>query len=378
MTRRRGKHEGSIHKRADGRWVAIVDVGYVAGKRKRKYLYGRTREEVARKLTVALKANDDGLPLPNERLTLGRFLDDWLEHTVKQSVRPRTFQRHAEIVRLHITPTLGRVPIARLQAPQVQRLINEKLESGLSPRSVQYIHAVLRHALNQAMRWSIVVRNVATLVTPPRAERAEIRPLDEEQSRLFIRAAKDDRLGALFTVALATGLRLSEMRGLRWADVDLERGVLTVRAQLHRVDGRWEWAEPKSARGRRTMILPRTAHNALRAQKVRQLEERLAMGSAWEDWGLVFTSTRGRPLDSSNVTRSLRKLLQHADLPRIRFHDLRHTAATLLLARGVSPRVVMETLGHSQISLTMNTYAHVLPSMRAEAARRMDDALSGP
>ncbi len=377
MSKRRGQNEGSIYKRRDGRWAAVVKLGYKDGKRWRKSFYGTTRREVQERLTAALRAHQRGLPVVPERETVGQFLQQWLTECVKPGVRPRTHEGYAGHVRLHIAPALGRVRLGKLSPQDVQRFLNTKLGEGHSPRTVQYMHAVLRRALGQALKWGMVARNVATLVDPPRVERPEVQPLSPDQARAFLAAVQGTRLEALYSVALAVGLRRGEALGLRWTDVDLDTGTLKVRTSLQRVDGRLQLVEPKTARSRRTIALPQSAIIALRHHRVRQLQERLLAGQRWHDTGMVFTTTIGTPLDPRNVYRHFQRALAEAGLPRKRFHDLRHTCATLLLAQGVHPRVVMDILGHSQIALTMDTYSHVIPTLQREAAGRMDALLAG-
>lgn len=376
---KRGQNEGSIYKRGDGRWTAIVSLGYQDGKRKRKSIYGKTRKEVSDKLTAALRSQQQGLPLSNDRITVGQFLNRWLTDSVKPSVRPRTFRSYSQLVTRHIAPDLGKIKLAKLSPQDIQKLMNSKLKSGLSPRTVQYIHAVIRRALVQACKWQLVPRNVAKLVDPPRVQHFEVQPLSPEQARMLIEAAKGDRLEALYTVAVALGLRRGECLALRWEDIDLETGTLRVRHTLQRLEGGgWELAEPKSKNSRRTLGLPNFAVLALREHRKRQLEEKILAGPTWQESGFVFTSKVGTPLDGQHLYfRHFKKLLNEAGLPDIRFHDLRHSCASLLLVQGVSPRVVMETLGHSQISLTMNTYSHVMPVLMREAADKMDALLSG-
>lgn len=262
-----------------------------------------------------------------------------------------------------------------------------KLEAGLSPRSVQSVHAILRRALGTAEKWGLASRNVARLVDPPRVCRDEVRCLDVDQARAFLAAIRGHRLEGLFTTAVAIGLRQGEALGLRWSDIDLEAGQLSVRHTLvplpvaMREDGgrrgsRLVLAEPKTARSRRTIALPGVVVSALREHRRTQAAERLWAGSRWTDKDFVFTSTLGTPLDSRNVTHELQRVLASAELPRLRFHDLRHTAATLLLAQGVHPRVVMETLGHSTFAMTMNVYSHVIPALGRDTADRMDALLT--
>jgi integrase len=323
-------------------------------------------------LTAALKAKQDGLPLPSERQTVAQYLTHWLDDAVKPSVRPRTYVSYSQLVHCYLLPELGRLPLARLAPQDVQAFQKRMLAKGLAPRTVQYMHAVLRRGLGQALRWGLVARNVALQVDAPRVSRIEVRPLTPEQVRAFVEVARGDRLEALYTVALALGLRQGEALGLRWDDVDLEAETLRVRFQLQRIGGTLQLVEPKTERSRRTLVLPDIAVTALRSHRARQLEERLLAGSRWREDGFVFTSTIGTPLDGPNVTKALQRLLIRAGLPRQRFHDLRHCCATLLLAQGVPARVVMEILGHSQISLTMNTYSHVIPELNREAAHRID------
>ena len=373
---KRGQNEGSIYKRNDRRWVAVVSLGYKGGKRFRKSFYGKTRREVQEKLTAALRSHQQGLPLAPERQTVAQFLEYWLAESVKQNVRPRTYEGYCLHVRLHIVPALGRIRLAKLTAQNVQEFLNAKLRDGYAPRTVQYMHAVLRRALGQALRWGLVAQNVATLVDRPKVRRPEVKPFDPEQARALLAAVKGDRLEALYSVALAVGLRRGEALGLHWDDVDLEAGTLRVRVTVQRVDGKLRLVETKTDRSRRTIALPQTAAAALRVHRTRQLRERLAAGSRWQETGLVFTTTIGTPLEPRNVTRQFRKVLMKAGLPLKRFHDLRHTCASLLLAQGVHPRVVMEILGHSQISMTMDTYSHVMPVLERDAASQMDALLA--
>lgn len=367
---RRGNQEGSIRKRKDGRWEGRISVDG-----RQRSFYGKTRVEVSRKIREAQRKVDRGLPLADERVTLGKHLEHWLETSVKPSVRPATFASYESHVRLHIGPALGKVPLAKLQPQHVQKLMNAKLDEGLSANTVLRIRATLRKALNQAIKWGLIDRNVATLVDPPKAERYRVEPITPEEATAILEAVKGHRLSALFTTLLGVGLRLGEGLGLRWDDVDLEAGTLTVRFALQKIEGEYQLVEPKSELSRRTLVLPEFVTAALRRHRAAQSRERLVAGGDWDDQGLVFTTDRGQPLDNSNVHHSFRRQLVKAGVRSLRIHDLRHGCASLMLAKGVSPRVVMETLGHSQISLTMNTYAHVMMSLREDAARKMDEIL---
>lgn len=353
-----------------------MDLGYVNGKRVRKAYFGKTRADAARKLNQALADKERGLPPIAERLTVAVFLDQWLTDVVAPSVRPKTLASYEYICRVHLAPSLGRHRLARLTPAQVQQFMNSRLEYGLSPRSVAYCRAVLRRALGQAMKWGLVARNVAALVDPPRRERAEIQPLTPTQARRFLEAVKGHRLEALFTAALALGIREGEALGLMWEDVDFDHGTISIRRQLQRVNKKLLFVEPKTAKSRRTIVMPAIVVDALRAHRLRQLEERLAVGEAWEEHGLVFTSHWGTPLYPENMGRSLRPLLVQAGCPPQRFHDLRHACASLLFAQGLSAKAVMETLGHSQIATTADLYGHMYMELRREVADRMDAILT--
>ena len=376
---RRGHHEGTIHRRSDGRWAAAVSLGYQGGRRRRKYLYGKTRAEVARKLREAQRTIDDGGILPGERQTVATLLETWLNDSAAQKVRPRTPVRYREIVR-HLSASLGSVKLTKLNPTHVERMMGEALAGGAAPRSVAHFRAVLRTALNVAMRWGWLTRNVAGLTDPPRVPVREVRALTVADAQAVLAAVAEDRLAALYTVSLACGLRQGEALALGWADLNLQAGTLAVRRSLERVDGEWRLSEPKTRSSRRTVPLPLPVVAALREHRARQLEERLRVGGAWEgeQWGdLVFTTELGGPLSSFHVLRRLRKLLKVAGLETMRYHDLRHGSASLMAAQGVPPRVAMELLGHSDIATTMNVYSHVAPEVQRDAAERMGAALWG-
>jgi integrase len=375
---RRGKNEGTIAKRKDGRWAARITTGYLDGKQQRRWLYGKTREEVARKLSQALINQQQGLPHTDGRVSLSDFMETWLVDIAKPSLRPSTYVRYEQIFQQHLKPRLGHMRLAKLTPHDVQKLLNVKLEEGLAAASVRQIHAVLRSALKWALKQQLILRNVATLVSPPSVPKAKVESLGVEESRRFIEATRGNRLEAFWILALATGLRNGEIRGIRWSDLDLEAEPKTLRvsAALQRIDGKLQLVEPKSNSGYRTIALPTFAVSALAAHRTRQLEQRLKAGSKWQESGYVFTTRRGTPLDSSNVSRYYKRVLEKAGIPAHRFHDLRHTCATLLGLQGADARTIMEILGHSQISLTMNTYTHVLNQQKRAAAEKLNDLLA--
>jgi integrase len=363
--RRRGHGEGSIYRRSDGRWVAVLDLGWRDGKRTRKYFYGRTREQVARKLARGLVQQQQGLEFANERLTIEQFLGKWLE--AKQgTVASGTWTRYEELVRLHVNPKIGKRRLARLKPEQLQQFYIE-LQARRRPATLLKVHRMLHSAFKVAVGWGAMPQNITELVmAPPTIQRHEFDTFTPEQARSFLKAVQGDRLEALYVLAITTGMRQGELLGLCWQDVDLERRRLQLVRQL------------KNRQSRRTVVLPELAATALVDHRVRQAAERELQGMWWEEHGLVFANTLGRPLNPNNLRRrSFFPLLDRAGLPRIRFHDLRHSCATLLLSEGVHPKIVSDLLGHSQIGITLDLYSHVTATMQAVAAEAMGRLLGG-
>ncbi len=373
---KRGSNEGSIYQAKDGRWVGAVHVGYKGGKRVRKFYYGATRQEVARKLNVAVKALQDGLPVVAERQTVKDFLASWLE-SVRPSLRDQTYATYETVLRVHAIPYLGHHRLARLSPQHLQDLYSQRLKAGLGIQSVRKLHAILHGALKQALRWNLVARNVADLATPPRDHHKEMQTLDVDQARQLLDAARGDRFEALYVLALTAGLRQGELLALRWQDVDLGDRSLRVVGTLYRSsNGTLEIGPPKTAGSRRQVTLGGLAVDALARHKDNQTAQRLLCGAAWEDHGLVFTNELGQPMEATNLRRRFfQPLLKRAGLPAIRFHDLRHTAATLLLGEDVNPKIVSERLGHSRVGITLDLYSHVTPTMQRKAADAVDTVL---
>ena len=373
MNTRRGNGEGSIYKRKDGRWVGVINVGYEGGKRRRKSFYGDTRRQVADRLAGALRDTKLGLALTEDQITVGQFLDTWLVEVAKPKLRPLTYRSYESIVGEHLKPVFGRTRLAKLRPTAIQRYLNAVGDDGLNPHTVRNIRAVLRTALALAQRWGLISQNPASLVELPRMPSTEIAPLTRTEARQMVSALKGDRLEALYTLTLTLGLRQGEALGLRWSDVDFEASTINVEATLQRYGRSYHLNEPKSRRSRRRLPLPPSLVNRLLRHRTLQLEDRLRAGSAWStnQWDLVFLTERGRPLSGPTVTRRLQRLLVQAGLPKKRFHDLRHSAASFMLAEGVPMRVITEILGHSDASLTANVYAHVAPELQREATDRV-------
>jgi integrase len=376
MAKRRGNSEGSIYQDRDGRWRASVHLGYRNGKRVRKVLNGATRAEVAAKLTAALRSKQLGIPLPSERQTVAEYLRGWLENVAKPSTRPKTFTSYEYITREHLIPSLGAKVLAKLGPQEVREFMKAKVDIGLSAKTVKHLRDTLRCALNVAVRDGILARNPAALVKPPRETLHAVTVLTQDQARQFLEAARGCRLEALFTVAICMGLREAEALGLRWEDVDFQSGTITVRYQLQRISGKLQLTQPKTEKSRRAIPMPAITRSALVAHLAAQRDARDLAGDRWVDSGLVFTTGIGTPLDQRNMLRDFYRLIKASNVPKIRFHDLRHSAATLLLAQGVHMKAVQEILGHSNFSTTANVYAHVLPSMKREAADRMDEVFA--
>ena len=373
---KRGANEGAIFQRKDGRWCSVIDLGWENGKRNRKSFYGATRKKVAEDLNKALREKARGLPVVLERQTLDQFLGHWLEDVVQPSTRPATFSSYADTMRLHVVPDLGRFLLSKLAPMHVQSLLNKKLKQGLSRRYVSYIRSVLRIALSQAVKWNLVAYNVVDRVDPPRVERHQVRSLDSTSACNFLGVVKGDRLETLYSIALSVGLRRGEILGLRWQDLDLEAGTLSVKQTVQRIRGKgMTFAPPKTDRARRTVNVPSPVIASLRRHRRAQLEERLKAGSRWHEFDLVFPSNIGTPLEPRNLDRHFKRMLAKTGLPNMRFHDLRHTAASLMLAANVNPRTAADILGHSRISVTLDTYSHVMPPAMHEAADRISAVL---
>lgn len=371
-TRRRSRGEGSIFRRADGRWTGVV----TGLNGRRCYVYGRTRAEAARKLTDLTHRRDSGLPMPTGRHTVASFLGEWLQGQRSQ-LRPKSWRRHEEHIRIHIVPVIGTVTLRRLAPQHLNQLYANRLAAGLSPVSVHHIHATMHRALVHAVRWDLVARNVADLVDPPRVQHREMLVLSQDQVRRLLAASKDGPLEAVIAVAVSTGLRRGELLALRWRDVDLDAGALRVVGTLQRdYNRKLVISEPKTARSRRQVELSALAVDALRRHRAAQRETRLLLEDQWEDHDLVFPNHLGKPQDGSHLLLGqFVPLLERTGLPRIRLHDLRHTAATLLLSRGMHPKIVSEMLGHTTVGITLDLYSHVTATMQRQAAAAMDDLL---
>ena len=352
---------------------------YFTADGRRRYVSAKTKTEARRALRQVMADADRGLVFDADNLKVAEYLDRWLSDSVADTVKATTFERYEQITRLHLKPALGRTKLKALTPAHVRGLYREKLEAGYSARTVRYVHTTLHKALKQAVMDGLIPRNATEAVKPPQPSRKEMHPLTPEQAKLLLQTAHEagDRLEALHVLAIHAGLRQGELLGLKWDDVDLEDGSLQVRRTLSVTKSGLVFTSPKTTGSRRSVKLTGKAIEALRSHLERQLAEIDRVGSLWSENGLIFASETGEPLNRHHLTRrSFKPLLKRAGLPEIRFHDLRHTCATLLLTRNVNPKIVSEMLGHSSIAITLDTYSHVLPNMRDQAAAAMEEALS--
>jgi integrase len=381
VTKKRGNGEGSITRRKTGGWCAQYTVYTVEG-RKRKTLYGRTRQEVAAELAKALSDQEGGVTFNAGSITVGEWMDRWLEDCLKPLVEAgkmvhSTFVRYEGIANNHLKPTLGHRKLKALTRAEIRRLYNEKSKT-LSPRSVDYIHTTLQKALDQAVIDELISRNVAN-GERPRSSRSqkEAKALSPAQVRALLTAARGQRNEALYAVAVHTGLRQGETLGLRWTDVDLDTCRLSVRGSLKVSDHGLDLGPTKNKASRRCIPLNKSAVAALKAHRLRQNEERLQLGELWKNYDLIFPNRVGKPINPSNLYhREFKVLLQKAGLhdQGFTFHSLRHTFATELFKRRMHPKIVQSLLGHSSITQTMDRYSHLLGGIGDDAVEGLDES----
>lgn len=369
---------GSIVKRGAHSFACVVYLGRepATGKERQKWVSFRTRREAEVHLAHLVGQVTSGAILPPSKLRLGEYLERWLRDYAEGRLAPKTLESYRATVRVHLAPTLGHVPLSRLAPQTIQGYLTRKFQAGLSTTTVRYHAAILRQALRQAAKWGLLAQNPADCVDLPARHRIEMRVWDEEQVRLFLAEARRSSAHyALYFTALTTGMRQGELMGLRWKDVDLTLGIASIQQTLYRLGKVVVTKEPKSVRSRRAALPPMLV-NTLRMAQEEQIACRRGLGQAYEDNNLVFCQPNGRPLHAHNVTqRDMPRVAKRAGVPRIRFHDLRHCHATLLLQQGVHPKVVQERLGHSTISMTLDTYSHVVPGMQEQAAVDLEKRL---
>jgi len=344
---------------------------------RKKFFSGRNRDVVKERLAEAQRQAHAGQLVVGRNQTVPQYLERWLAEAVRHSVRPKTYMNYELCVR-RLLPLLGRVRLRTLEPEHIQHALGKLLDRGLAARTVRQVHMVLRCSLKQAVLWRLIPSNPSDAVKPPRAERKEMRTLSEDEVRRLLAATTGTRHHSLWVFLVTTGVRLGEALAVRWADIDLVEGRATIRRAVQRQRGMgMVFVEPKSSRGRRTVSFPRETLEVLTAHRRDLDRERSQAGEQWQEYDLVFPSPVGRPRDMTYLSFTFHRGLERAGLPRLRIHDLRHTAATHLLNRGVHPKVVQDLLGHSTIAITLDTYSHVMPALAKEASGHMSSFLSG-
>jgi len=385
MAKRAANGMGTIVQRKDGRYQAAVYVLTVYGTRQRKYVYGKTWEEVNNKRIELLDNNRKGVPSISSSMKLGDYLDYWLDEIVRVERGASTYSGYEVVVRRYLKPLLGSRKLNALTPADVRKMLAKlrKMETvhgrKLSARYVQNVFEVLRSALNNAVREELIGRNVTTLVKAPSRDHFEVEPMSAADARRFIRHASEHWLSALWLVLITTGMRKGEVLGLAWSDINLTTGEFRVRRTVQRVRGKLIFGEPKTKKSRRVLYLPPVCVAALKAHRrdtAERLTEPLNPAPGQPD-DLVFITRSGRVVEPRNVNTMLDKVLRRASIDRSRVHDLRHTCATLLLEDGATIREVMEQLGHASITTTANIYGHVLDQAKRQMAERMNQLAAG-
>ena len=357
--KRKPSGSGTVYRRKDGRYEAAVWVTTPSGQRRRKRVYGHTYEEAHEKYVALMRQVHQGYRVATRSQRLDEYLRYWLEEVARPSVRRTTYAKYETFIRLYLAPGLGKKRLEKLTTADVRAFLKAQRDNGTSAHKMQAMHAILRTALQNAMREDLVARNVAALVRVPQAGPREFRPWSVDEAVTFLDAARRHPLHAAFVLVIALGLRRGEVLGISWEDVDLENGTVRVRQQLQRIAGELQLTDVKTRRSGRMVPLPDLCVRALRKRKAEQAADRLAAGERWQETGLVFTTKHGTPVEPRNLARVFDLLCERSEVRRIRLHDTRHTCASLLAAAGTHPRTIMAILGHSQIGVTMNVYTHV-------------------
>jgi integrase len=375
---------GHIRQRGKASWSIVLDLGRDAtGKRIQKWHSVKgTKKDAERELPKLLNSVHNGTYVEPVRMTVAEYLDRWLKDYAHTNVAAKTYDRYEQIVRVHLKPDLGNYNLSKLQPLHIQSSYSKALESGrkdgkeggLSAQTVLHHHRILREALQQAVRWQLLARNPADAVEPPRPSRKEMSVIDETQTAQLLEEISGTWIFVPCMLAIATGMRRGEILAVRWQDLDLEAGVIRARRSLQQAKGGLSFKDTKGKKGR-AIKLPAFAVDLLRRHRVEQAKQRLQFGPAYDDEDLVCARLHGTPISPNELTAAFAAVIRESDLPRVRFHDLRHSHATQLLRQGIHPKVVSERLGHSNIAITLDVYSHVLPDMQDEAARRIDSAL---
>ncbi len=370
---------GCIIKRSRNSYSIKIALGKDSSTGKYKYQWVTVRgskKDAEKRLAELLHQLDMGNYIKPGKITLAEYLDQWLANYAKPNLSPRTLEGYEQIVRHCVVPKLGNCALIQLKPEQLQHFYSEELNIGLSAQTVRHHHTLLHKVLETAVEWNFVTRNIADAVKPPRAQRQEMQTWDEQELNQFLKAAKTTPYYELFYLALFTGMRRSELLALRWQDIDLIYGQLSVNRSLHQLkDGRFVFTQPKSVRSRRTIALPPSVILLLKEYYDNQRMDCALLGIPLNDDTLIFNML-GKPLRPNTITRAWSMVAAKAGVKRIRFHDARHTHASLMLKQGIHPKIVQERLGHSSIQITLDTYSHVAPGLQEVAAQRFDDIVT--
>jgi integrase len=376
MTRRM-RGEGSVYQRKDGLWIGAANLGYnAAGRQVRKTVSAKTKGGAIKRLKEIQKPIDANEPLPDERLTVGKLIELWLP-VVEHRVRSLAFTNYRDIARIHIVPELGRKRVVKLTALDVDRLLVAKRDAGLSTSTVRRIRLVLSMAIDQAVKWNAVNRNVVKFSTSPAVKYREGRSLSPSEVQVLVKHLKGVQFEAVYLTILALGLRRGEVLGLRWEDINFDESTLTINQTIQRVQGSLVAGQVKTTKSRRTLTLAPDLVKVLKVRKAEQNEDRLKAGASWIDSGLVFTTGKGTALDPRNVYRPWVKCVESANLGRLTLHDLRHTAASLMMLNRIPIESVSSTLGHSSIRTTADVYGHIALGQRKAATDAMASVMWG-
>lgn len=373
MEKQRRQHygDGSVYfDKKNNRWVG----SFTTEEGKRKYVYGKTERAAWEKLRAVQYEEKQGRLAKGPKQTVKDYLNYWLEETHKPTLKTSTYAMYRRHLDNHIIPHLGHIQLKKLTTDQVQSFCSAMSNNRLKPGTVRLLHTILYTALKDAVLGKRLAVNVCEAVKLPRLTPRKVKPLDQEQAQRLIQAAQGNRLECIITLALTTGMRLGEILALRWDDINLEERTLHVRHTVDYIKGHgWVESEPKTENSTRRLQLPQVTIDSLKQHRISQREARLKGGAHWKDQGLVFPNRYGGYFRRMRLYTIFKKLLQEADLPDMHFHDLRHSAATILLSMGVQAKVVQEILGHGNISTTLNIYGHVFPSTHRDAMDDMDD-----
>lgn len=368
--------KGHVRKRGK-KWCFVIDIGRdeLTGERKQKWFSGYDKEKDAEKAMIdKIKELNDGNYIQETDETISEFMTNWLTNK-KNQVRPGTWKSYSWLINTHLIPNLGKVKVSQLKPRHLHDLYNQKLLTVISANSIKKLHGLIKDALDEGIGFGDISKNVANAVTPPRVKKVKFEVWNEAQLKLFLEEAKNNRFYVVFELAASTGMRIGEILGLRWRDVDFETGQVSVRQAYTKAHSGYEFHEPKTASGERSVVLFPDTINLLKMHQAVQESEKEENKEFYNDYGLVVQTHLGTPVSPRNLSREYYKILNKIDVPRIRFHDLRHTHATILLKRGVHAKIVQERLGHSSITITLDTYSHVLPGLQEAALKSLGGSI---